>query len=172
MFSEWYARKDTELMTGGQEEQLEYAKELLAELLDRAQVLANMYQLTNGRRLDAWANPPIGAATDYTDYREASEWLLHAVGIFMLDASEALARARRARLVYGSDPVGGIETGSVDEDLDSIGGALVPLESIDEALSPEDQEVRKTAAVDAAYAMGFDKGFEKAQMILTPQTVT
>lgn len=121
MFGSWYAMKDTKLVKGGAEEQLDYARELLAELLNRSEALGNVYFNAYQRRCEADGGGP----GDKMDYEESIDWLLQALGIFTKDVSEALVRARRARLVYGADKVGGIHTDSVDE-LEGLEGSLVP----------------------------------------------
>lgn len=121
MFSHWYATKDAELMKGGPAEQLEYARELLAEVLNRARALSNLYHMVYERKLDRDDEPG-----NEMDYQDSVDTLMHSLGIYTQDMTEALTRARRAGLVYGADGTDDIHTGSVDNGVDKIGGSLVP----------------------------------------------
>lgn len=104
------------------DEQLLYAQELLAGLLNRAAVLKEgAYWLAFERHFEA--------AEKAGEYQLALENLAGAVAIFLEDCDEARLRAKRARLVNtDSQTKGLVETGCVesDEDLAAIGGALVP----------------------------------------------
>lgn len=135
MFASWYAKKDAALMKGGTPEQLDYAGDLLAELLNRAQVVKNLYLGAYEKRLDRGDKPG-----GEMDYQGAVDQLLHGLGIFCQDVNEALARARRARLVYGADSLGEVSTGSVDPDVNEVGGSLVPWHE-DEPAPPGYQKV-------------------------------
>jgi hypothetical protein len=128
MFSHWYATKDAALMKGGTPEQLEYARELLAEVLNRSRALGNLYHMVYERKLDRGEEPG-----GEMDYQESLDTLMHSVGIFTQDMDEALARARRAGLVYGAAATDDIHTGSLDDGVEEVGGTLVPWEENQQA---------------------------------------
>jgi hypothetical protein len=136
MFSHWYATKDAALMKGGTTEQLDYAMELLAEVLNRSRALGNLYLMVYERKLARGDEP--GNETDYLD---SVDTLMHSLGIFTQDMDEALTRARRAGLVYGADGTADIHTGSVDDGVDEIGGTLVPWDE-----DQQDLAVRRAGA--------------------------
>ena len=119
MFGQFYARRD--LAVAGHHmgmTQLDYAQDLLAELLNRATVLnagANHHVFEYDHELKV-------------DYIDRLEVLRDAVGVFMEDIDEARTRALRVRLVTSRPEERLVVscTASVsDSDLEWTGGALV-----------------------------------------------
>jgi hypothetical protein len=133
MFGSWYATKDQELLEGGKPEQHEYARELLAEVLERARVLGEHYYLLYSLR------PSEADGDDERGlYEQALDVFLSTLPVYVGDVEEAIARARRARLVDGSQigrTLGYIGTECVDDKLRHIGGSLTPWDETREAIA-------------------------------------
>ena len=122
MFGQFYARRD--LAVAGNRTvmgmtQLDYAQDLLAELLNRAMVL----DVGANRRVSESGRDPKDV-----DYVEKLEALRDAVGVFMEDIDEARTRALRVRLVTSRPEerlVVSCTASASDSDLEWTGGALV-----------------------------------------------
>jgi hypothetical protein len=111
MFGSFYVQRDAAISGNGGQLSLSvdtYACVLLAELLDRARVLAAVRRAGPG---DCGEEP-----------------LADAVEVFLLDVEEARARGLRARL-FSRTPSGRLDPWSVDpsDNLEDLGGELVPV---------------------------------------------
>jgi hypothetical protein len=119
VFGSFYQRRDAELTARAGEARLAlefYASSLLAELLDRAEVL--------------------GAARRSVEPFGGVGSLLRAIDLFLLDIDEARTRGLRARL-FSRTETGALDASSVDpaDDLLDLGGALVPADRLDATIS-------------------------------------
>lgn len=118
MFGRFYSQRDLAVASTGGTPVLStgaYACLVLAELLDRAEMLAT-------------ARAAAGAD-------DAESVLARAVDLFLLDTEEARTRGLRARL-FCRAASGGLDAWSVDptDMLEDLGGELVPAGSIKSAI--------------------------------------
>lgn len=126
MFGQFTVRRDQDLVAAKdpQAAQLFYARELLAEVLNRASILGEgPYWVAFERHLRSEERRPVDP-----EYVSALENLAGAVRLFLEDCDEARVRARRARLVCPDLQTAAlVRTDSVepDEDLAEIGGPLI-----------------------------------------------
>lgn len=142
MFGQFYHQRD-QAVSGKPSERtttrLEYAAELLAELLNRAE---NLYD-------GQWRRAFEVNKEDAVDYLEAMEKFFLAGRAFLHDCTEARVRAQRVRLVYEDRsgfliPFNGGAPITVEADLAEIGGALVP--------DVDDEEARFVRRIEALEA--------------------
>ena len=121
MFGPFYEVRDQQV-AGRRGEQAtsrgRYARELLAELLDRAEVVEA-----------AWWGLYHAAHSDGLGRTEATHGLIRAVEMFLKDADEARTRGLRARL-FARDEVAGLNHEVVHsrDTLEDLGGELVSAE--------------------------------------------
>jgi hypothetical protein len=130
MFGRYYQQRDAALQaatgTGQRRLQLEYASELLSELLNRASVLEDAGM--------SWFDRSHGADDqDPETQSRLHRFAMAAMEFLDGDCQEARVRGRRLRLfAETADRRVDFACGETEESLAEIGGALVPREEAEE----------------------------------------